>query len=95
MLFRRKKEMQSLINARTKALRNAEDKILQREKMIDNQKDQINDLKKQLEESDKNNEELVDILTEINKRTASNSYSKPEVVLKKIKELVKDFEANY
>lgn len=108
-MFRKSKEMQSLINASRKALENAEktltetgDKILHRDKLIEDQRKEICEWQKEnevLHQENKelrfNNEELSELVKRIKNLAESNSYNNEKSILNKIKELVSDFENNY
>ena len=74
-MFRRLKEMQSLINSSRKSLADAEVKICERNKLI----------AITVEE----NRELKELVKEIKRLAESNRYNKPDIILNKIKELVR------
>lgn len=78
-MFRRIKELQSLLTASRKALANAEDKIVQRDNFI--HKEAV----KHQKES-----ELVEKITRI---LYSNDYGRPDIYLNKLKELVHDYQS--
>lgn len=108
-MFRKSKEMQSLINASRKALENAEktltetsDKILHRDKLIEDQRKEIQEWQKEnevLHQENKelrfDNEELSELVRRIKNLAESNSYNNEKSILNKIKELVSGFENNY
>ena len=78
-MFRKIKELQSLLNASRKTLANAEDKIVQRDHFI--HKETVKHQRRS---------ELVEQITRI---VYSNNYGKPEVYLEKIRELVHDYQS--
>ena len=78
-MFRKTKELQSLLTASRKALANAEDKIVQRDHFI--HKEAV----KHQKES-----ELVEKITRI---LYSNDYGRPDIYLNKLKELVHDYQS--
>ena len=106
-MFRKSKEMQSLINASRKALENAEktltetrDKILHRDKLIEDQRKEINQWQKEnevLHEENKelrfDNEELRELFSKVKKLAESNNYGNEKIVANKIIELVNDFDS--
>lgn len=108
-MFRRLKEMQSLIDASRKSLKNAEstieelrDSILQRDKFIEEQQKTIHSWKEEntaLHEENKDirfdNEEFRNLFNKIKTISESNSYSNEKIALSKINELVNDFDSNY
>lgn len=59
MLFRTRKEMQSLINASRKSLKNAEEKIEQRNNLLRSQTEEIKALKSRIKDLENNIEILV------------------------------------
>lgn len=78
-MFRRRKEMQSLINSSRKSLANAEIQISERNKLI--------------EITVEENRELKELVKEIKRLTTSNRYGRPDVILNKVKELVHDYQS--
>ena len=80
------KEKQSLLKARTKSLRKAEQKV-----------DELNSENKAVHEENKElrfeNEELKDTLKEIYKLTICNKYNNEKSIFNKIKELVDDHQS--
>ena len=75
-MFRKTKELQSLVNASRKNLKDAERKV-------ENRNILIADLQKKNEEQ----EELIDRITRI---ATSNTYNNEKAILGKIKELISD-----
>ncbi len=92
MFFKKIKEMQSLVNSRTKALKEAEIKI----KNLTNEKEQLKEVRlmevrnntKILEQNNKKEE----LIKKISNLLSSNKYNNEKVILNKIKELVKDYQ---
>lgn len=78
-MFKRTKEMQSLINSSRKSLANAEIQIAERNKLI--------------EITVEENREIKELVKEIKKLTTSNRYGRPDVILNKIKELIRDYQS--
>lgn len=100
MFFRKFKEMQGLIQSRTIALKRAESKIEQRDKLIKNLREERNELQEEAEilvESNSGlrceNEELRLLLHNVSKLANSNTYDNEKAVLDKIKELVNDYQS--
>lgn len=106
-MFRKSKEMQSLINASRKALENAEktltetsDKILHRDKLIEDQRKEIHQWQEEnevLHQENKelrfDNEELRELFSKVKKLAESNNYGNEKIVANKIIELVNDFDS--
>ena len=78
-MFRKTKELQSLVNASRKNLKDAERKV-------ENRNILIADLQKKNEEQ----EELIDRIARV---ATSNAYNNEKVILSKIKELISDSES--
>ncbi len=76
-------EQQSLINASRRNLADAENRISQRNKIIEYQEEKIKTLKK-----------LKDKLTVLEAYITSNNYGNAEVRLKALKKLVTDYQSN-
>lgn len=74
-MFRRKKEMQSLINSSRKSLAEAETLIEQRDKF--------------LKETMIENKERKELISKIKHLVESNNYNRPDIILNKVKELVR------
>lgn len=79
-MFKTRKEMQSLINSSRKSLANAEIQISERNKLI--------------EITVEENRELKELVKEIKRLATSNRYGKPDVILDKVKELVRPLNLN-
>lgn len=78
-MFKRRKEMQSLINLSRKSLADAEAKIEERNKLIKTTREE--------------NRELKELVKEIKRLATSNRYGRPDVILNKVKELVHDYQS--
>lgn len=76
MLFRKKKELESTIKARTKALKEAENRVVEYRNLF----------KKVSEE----NKILRNFYEEVNYLVTSNTYRADSIILNRIKELVKE-----
>lgn len=63
MFFRKRKEMQSLIDESRRALREAEDKIYERNKLLQNQTEEIKQLKGKVTDLENNVELLFNNLS--------------------------------
>ncbi len=63
MLFRKTRELEGLVKARTKALRDAEDKIQQRNRLLKSQTEEIKILKEKIVDLENNVEILFNNLT--------------------------------
>lgn len=90
-MFRKTKELQSLVNASRKALKDAESKI-------ENRNILIADLTKEnlaIHEENKDlrfeNEEQKELIDRIAKVATANAYNNEKVILGKIKELILDY----
>ena len=91
MFFKKINELQSLLNSRTKALKEAEKKI----KDLTNEKEQLKEIRlmevrnntKILEQNNKKEE----LIKKISNLLSSNKYNNEKVILNKIKELVRDY----
>ncbi len=70
MFFRKMKEMQSLINSRTRALKLAESRIDNRNKFIAYQKEQIRKQEERIKDLENNVEFLFNNLTPMKKKLA-------------------------
>jgi hypothetical protein len=78
-MFRTKKEMQGLINSSRKSLANAEMMIAERNKFL-----------KEIVVKDRKGKELI---RKIKYLTECNNYSRPDIILNKIKELIRDYQS--
>ena len=94
-MFERKKHLKEVIETKSKQIAN-------RDKFIEQQRAEIREWQKEnkaLYEENKDlrfdNEELSELVKRMKNLAESNSYNNEKIILNKIKELVKDFEANY
>lgn len=92
-MFRKTKELQSLVNASRKALKDAESKI-------ENRNILIADLTKEnlaIHEENKDlrfeNEEQKELIDRIAKVATANAYNNEKAILGKIKELISDYQS--
>ena len=79
MFFRKRREMQGLINSSRKSLADAEMMIAERNKFL-----------KEIVVKDRKGKELI---RKIKYLTECNNYSRPDIILNKIKELVHDYQS--
>lgn len=93
MLFKSKKEMQSLIVSRTKALKEAESQIDNRNRFIYKQQEELDKLKQENKELRFELEEREDLIKRIESILNSNKYNNEKSALNKIKELVNDYQS--
>ena len=93
MLFKSKKEMQSLINSRTTALKKAESQIDNRNRFIYKQQEEMDKLKQENKDLRFELEEREDLIKRIESILNSNKYNNEKSVLNKIKELVSDYQS--
>ena len=84
-MFERKRHLKEVIETKSKQIAN-------RDKLIDGQRAEIHQWQ---EENKALYEELSELVKRIKNLAESNSYNNEKSILNKIKELVKDFEANY
>ena len=78
-MFRKTKELQSLVNASRKNLKDAERKV-------ENKNILIADLQKK-------NEEQEELINRIKRIATSNTYNNEKAILGKIKELISDYQS--
>lgn len=93
-MFRKTKELQSLVNASRKSLDNAERKIEDYNILLKNMEEQAKvqyEEKKQLEKEIENKNDLI---RKVRWLLRINKYNNEEAVLGKIKELVTDYQSN-
>lgn len=93
MLFRKIKEMQSLIKSRTTALKKAESQIDNRNRFIYKQQKEMDKLKQENKELRFELEEKGDLIKRIENILNSNKYNNEKSALNKIKELVNDYQS--
>ena len=79
MFFRKRREMQSLINSSRKSLADAEFKIQERNKFL-----------KGIIIENRGSKELI---SKIKYLVESNNFNRPDIILNKIKELVHDYQS--
>lgn len=96
-MFRKTKELQSLVNASRKNLKEAESKIENRNILIADLQNKNAELKEEnLAVNEKNkdlrfeNEEQKELIDRITRVATANTYNNEKVILSKIKELVND-----
>lgn len=100
-MFRKTKELQSLVNESRKALREAENKIEERNILIADLQTKNEELTKEnlaVYEENKElrfeNEEQKEFIERITKVATANAYNNEKVILSKIKELVRQSNQN-
>ena len=93
MLFRKMKEMQSLIESRTIALKKAESQIDNRNRFIYKQQEEMDKLKQENKELRFELEENKAFINRLEKLVSSNKYNNEKSTLNKIKELVNDYQS--
>ncbi len=99
-MFRKTKELQSLVNASRKNLKEAESKIENRNILIADLQNKNAELKEEnLAVNEKNkdlrfeNEEQKELIDRITRVATANTYNNEKVILSKIKELVNDHQS--
>ena len=92
-MFKRTKELQTLLNASRKALKEAEDKVENRNILIKDMKEQAKALYEENKDLRFENEEQLDLIKRIDESVNSNKYNNEKAVLNKIKELVRDYQS--
>lgn len=99
-MFRKTKELQSLVNASRKNLKEAESKIENRNILIADLQNKNAELKEEnLAVNEKNkdlrfeNEEQKELIDRITRVATANTYNNEKVILSKIKELVNDYQS--
>jgi hypothetical protein len=85
-MFKRTKELQSLVDASRKNLKDAERKV-------ENRNILIADLQKKNKELRFENEEQKELIDRIARVATSNSYNNEKAILGKIKELISDYQS--
>lgn len=81
-MFRKTKELQSLVNASRKNLKEAESKVENRNILIAN-----------LQNKNFENEEQKELIDRITRVATANAYNNEKVILSKIEELVNDYQS--
>ncbi len=99
-MFKRTKELQSLLDASRKALKDAESKVENRNMLIANLQNKnaelteenlaVNEENKDLRLENEEQKELIDRITRV---ATANAYNNEKVILSKIKELVNDYQS--
>lgn len=99
-MFKKVKELQSLVNASRKNLKDAESRIKNRNMLIADLQNKNNELTKEniaVHEENKElrfeNEEQADLIKRISNLVSLNKYNNEKVFLNKIKELVHDYQS--
>lgn len=99
-MFKKVKELQSLVNASRKNLKEAESRIKNRNMLIADLQNKNNELIKEniaVHEENKElrfeNEEQTDLIKRISNLVSLNKYNNEKVFLNKIKELVSDYQS--
>lgn len=92
-MFKRTKELQSLLNTSRKALKEAEDKVENRNILIKDMEEQAKALYEENKDLRFENEEQRDLISRIERLVNSNKYNNEKAVLSKIKELVSDYQS--
>lgn len=99
-MFRKTKELQSLVNASRKNLKDAESRIKNKSMLIANLQNKNNELTKEniaVHEENKElrfeNKEQADLIKRISNLVSLNKYNNEKVFLNKIKELVSDYQS--
>jgi len=99
-MFRKTKELQSLVNASRKNLKNAERKIEDRNILIADLQKQNKELTNEnlaVHEENKDlrfeNDEQKELIDRIKRIATSNSYNNEKAILSKIKELISDYQS--
>lgn len=85
-MFRKIKELQSLVNERTNALNNAEQKIKGLNGFITDQQNEKRVLRRE-------NSEQKELILKITNLVRANKYNNEKAALNKIKELVHDYQS--
>ena len=92
-MFKRTKELQTLLNSSRKALKEAEDKMENRNILIKDMEEQAKALYEENKDLRFENEEQLDLIKRIDESVNSNKYNNEKAVLNKIKELVRDYQS--
>ena len=99
-MFKKVKELQSLVNASRKNLKDAESRIKNKSMLIADLQNKNNELTKEniaVHEENKElrfeNEEQADLIKRISNLVSLNKYNNEKAVLSKIKELVSDYQS--
>lgn len=90
-MFKRIKELQSLVDSSRKSLEDAETKIEQRNILIKDMEDQAEALHEENKDLRFENDEQSYLIERIERLVNSNKYNNEKAVLNKIKELISDY----
>lgn len=92
-MFKRTKELQTLLNASRKALKEAEDKVENKNILIKDMEEQAKALYEENKDLKFENEEQLDLIKRIDRLVNSNKYNNEKAILGTIKELVRDYQS--
>lgn len=92
-MFKRTKELQTLLNASRKALKEAESKVENRNILIKDMEEQAKALYEENKDLRFENEEQLDLIKRIDRLVNSNKYNNEKAILGTIKELVRDYQS--
>lgn len=92
-MFRKTKELQSLVNTSRNALKEAESKIENRNMLIVNLQNKNAELTEENKDLRFKNEEQKELIDRITRVATANAYNNEKVILSKIKELVNDHQS--
>lgn len=90
-MFKRTKELQTLLNVSRKALKEAEDKVENRNMLIKDMQEQAKALYEENKDIRFALEESEELIKRIERLISSNKYNNKKAVLDKIKELISDY----
>lgn len=92
-MFKRTKELQTLLNASRKALKEAEDKAENKNMLIKDMEEQAKALYEENKDLRFENEEQLGLIKRIDRLVNSNKRNNEKAILDKIKELVRDYQS--
>lgn len=92
-MFKRTKELQTLLNASRKALKEAEDKAENKNMLIKDMEEQAKALYEENKDLRFENEEQLGLIKRIDRLVNSNKCNNEKAILDKIKELVRDYQS--
>ena len=90
-MFKRTKELKTLLIASRKELKEAKEKVENRNILIKDKEEQAKALYEENKDLRFENEEQLDLIKRIDESVNSNKYNNEKAVLNKIKELVRDY----
>lgn len=93
-MFKRTKELQTLLNASRKALKEAEDKVENRNMLIKDMEEQAKALYKENKDLNFKYEELKEVVKEIYNLATTQQYGSVKNLQNKLKELVRPLNQN-